>query len=398
MKISEKLKKNISTILLVVLFFAFGYLIGHKNLTIEKGYQPHLVNTQLSKPANVNFNIFWDVWNKINEKYVGDHSDENMVYGAAEGLVNSLGDPYSQFMKPSDTKSFAEELSGEIQGIGAEISSKDNQIVIVAPLEDSPAEAAGLKANDQILAIDETTTQDMTVDQAISKIRGEAGTEVKLTINREGFGEPKEYTIKRAVITIKSVTWKMKGNIGYIKISQFGADTSDLIKQAATELKGKNPKAIVLDLRNDPGGYLDAAVDVSSIFMDRGVVVQEKYKDGHIEQLKTTLDSIFANKKVVVLINEGSASASEIVAGALRDARGAQLVGKKSFGKGSVQEIADLVDGSALRITVAKWLTPKGTAIDKEGLKPDIEVELTDQDVAANKDPQLDRALTEAAK
>ena len=398
MKIPEKLKKNISTILLVVLFFAFGYLIGHENLTIEEGFRPHLVNTQLSKPANVNFNIFWDVWNKINEKYVGDHADQNMVYGAAEGLVNSLGDPYSQFMKPSDTKSFTEELSGEIQGIGAEISSKDGQIVIVAPLEDSPAEAVGLKANDQILAIDGVTTADMTVDQAISKIRGEAGTEVKLTINRQGISEPKEYTIKRAVITIKSVTWKMKGNIGYIKISQFGADTSDLIKQASTELKAKKPKGIVLDLRNDPGGYLDAAVDVSSIFMDRGVVVQEKYKDGHIEQLKTTLDSVFANIKVVVLINEGSASASEIVAGALRDARQAPLVGKKSFGKGSVQEIEDLVDGSALRITVAKWLTPKGAAIDQEGLKPDIEVDLTDQDVASDKDPQLDRALSEAAK
>jgi carboxyl-terminal processing protease len=238
----------------------------------------------------------------------------------------------------------------------------------------------------------------MSLDDAITKIRGAAGTKVKLLINRSGFSQPQEFTITRDVITIKSVQWEMKGNIGYIQISQFDTDTSDLIKQATAELAAKNPKGIVLDLRDDPGGYLNAAIDVSSLFMNRGVVVQEKSKDGHVEQLKTTLNSVFANTKVVVLINGGSASASEIVAGALRDARGAELVGENSFGKGSVQEIDNLPDGSALKITVAKWLTPDGSTIDKVGLKPDVEIGLTAQDTAAGKDPQLDRALQDAAK
>lgn len=398
MKVHRNLRSKIFTIILVLVFFAAGYLIGHKNLIFEKNYQPKLVNTELGKPANANFGIFWEAWNKVVDKYVGDHSNQEMVYGAAKGMVQALGDPYSQFMEPSDTKTFTEDLSGEIQGIGAEISDKDNQIVVVAPLEDSPAAKAGIKPGDQIMEINGESTSNMTLDSAIQKIRGKAGTEVKLLINRADFTVPKEFTIVRAVITIKSVKWEMKDNIGYIRISQFGSDTSDLIKQAAKELAAKNPKSIVLDLRSDPGGYLDAAIDVSSVFMNRGVVVKEKYKDGHIEELSTTLNSSFAKNKVVILIDGGSASASEIVAGALRDSRGSLLIGKKSFGKGSVQEIENLSDGSALRITVAKWLTPKGTAIDKEGLKPDIEVDLTDQDVAAGKDPQLDRALEEARK
>jgi carboxyl-terminal processing protease len=385
-------------VVLAIVFFFAGYLVGHKNLIFEKNYTPQIINTNLDKPANVNFGLFWETWNKVMANYVGSSSAQDMVYGAIKGMVSSLGDPYSQFMDPTDTKAFNEDLSGQIQGIGAEISQKDNQIVIVAPIAGSPAEKAGLKAGDQIMAIDDHVTTNMSLDDAITKIRGAAGTKVKLLINRSGFSQPQEFTITRDVITIKSVQWEMKGNIGYIQISQFDTDTSDLIKQATAELAAKNPKGIVLDLRDDPGGYLNAAIDVSSLFMNRGVVVQEKSKDGHVEQLKTTLNSVFANTKVVVLINGGSASASEIVAGALRDARGAELVGENSFGKGSVQEIDNLPDGSALKITVAKWLTPDGSTIDKVGLKPDVEIGLTAQDTAAGKDPQLDRALQDAAK
>lgn len=395
---NSKLRRNLSILILVIVFFFAGYLVGHKNLIFEKNYTPQIINTNLGKPANVNFGLFWETWNKVMANYVGSPSAQDMVYGAIKGMVSSLGDPYSQFMDPTDTKAFNEDLSGQIQGIGAEISQKDNQIVIVAPIAGSPAEKAGLKAGDQIMAIDDQVTTNMSLDDAITKIRGAAGTKVKLLINRSGFSQPQEFTITCDVITIKSVQWEMKGNIGYIQISQFDTDTSDLIKQATTELAAKNPKGIVLDLRDDPGGYLNAAIDVSSLFMNRGVVVQEKSKDGHVEQLKTTLNSVFANTKVVVLINGGSASASEIVAGALRDARGAELVGENSFGKGSVQEIDNLPDGSALKITVAKWLTPDGSTIDKVGLKPDVGIGLTAQDTAAGKDPQLDRALQDAAK
>jgi len=236
------------------------------------------------------------------------------------------------------------------------------------------------------------------LEEAIAKIRGRAGTEVTLLINRQGFSEPQEFKIKRAVIVIKSVRYEMKGNIAYIKISQFGDDTSTLAKQVADEIIQKNPHSIILDLRDNPGGYLDAAVDVASLFMNKGVVVKEQYKDGRIENLQTTLEGKLAKYPVYVLVNGGSASASEIVAGALKDNRGAIIIGQKTFGKGSVQELETLKDKSALRLTVAKWLTPNGKTIDKEGISPNIAVDLSSDDQAAGRDPQLDRALEEASR
>ena len=388
--------KAFGLIAFALIFYFAGYLIGHKNIVFEQNFKPKVTNLELGKPKDIDFGIFWDVWNKVTEKFVGDISASKMVNGAIKGMVNSLGDPYSVFMEPSDNKLFLEDLSGEIQGIGAELSTREGKLVIIAPLSDSPAEKAGLKANDEIVEIDGQDTAQFTLDEAIQKIRGKAGTQVKLLIHRADFKEPKEFTIKREVITVKSVKWEDKNGVGYIKISQFGEDTSRLTAQAASELAAK--KAIILDLRNNPGGYLDASIDVASLFMERGVVVKEKYKDGRVEELKTTLEQQFLKNKIIVLINEGSASASEIVAGALRDSRHAIIIGKHSFGKGSVQEIEDLSGGTALRITVAKWLTPNGLTIDKEGIKPDIEIDLTDQDQEQNKDPQLDRALEEAGK
>lgn len=379
------------------LFFYFaGFLVGHKNIVFEENFQPKVINLELGKPKDIDFGIFWDAWNKVTEKFVGDISASKMVNGAIKGMVDSLGDPYSAFMDSADNKLFLEDLSGEIQGIGAELSLKEGKLVIIAPLDGSPAEKAGLKANDEISQIDGQDTAQYNLDEAIGKIRGKAGTQVRLLINRADFSQPKEFIIKREVITVKSVKWEDKNGVGYIKISQFGEDTSQLAKQAAGELAEK--KVVILDLRNNPGGYLDASIDVASLFMARGIVVKEKYKDGRVEELKTTLEQQFLTSKIIVLINEGSASASEIVAGALRDSRGAIIIGKRSFGKGSVQEIEDLSNGSALRITVAKWLTPNGTTIDKEGIKPDIEVDLTNQDREQNKDPQLEKALEEAGR
>lgn len=388
--------KAFGLIAFALIFYFAGFLVGHKNIIFEQNFKPKVINLELGKPKNVDFGLFWDTWNKVTEKFVGDVSASEMVNGAIKGMVDSLGDPYSTFMEPSDNKLFLEDLSGEIQGIGAELSLKDGKLVIIAPLSDSPAEKAGLKANDEIIEIDGRDTAQFSLDEAIQKIRGKAGTEVKLLINRAGFNAPKEFTIKREVIVVKSVNWEIKDGIGYIKISQFGEDTSRLAKQAAGELA--NQKTIILDLRNNPGGYLDSSIDVASLFMERGVVVKEKYKDGRVEELNTTLAQQFFKNKVTVLINEGSASASEIVAGALRDTRHALIIGKRSFGKGSVQEIENLSNGSALRITVAKWLTPNGLTIDKEGIKPDIEVDLTDQDHEQNKDPQLEKALQEATR
>ena len=388
--------KVIGIIVFAVIFYFIGFLVGHKNIVFEQNFKPKVINLELGKPKDLDFGIFWDAWNKVTEKFVGELSASKMINGAIKGMVDSLGDPYSTFMEPSDNKLFIEDLSGEIQGIGAELSVKDGKLVIIAPLDDSPAQKAGLKPNDEISEIDGQDTTDISLDAAIQKIRGRAGTQVKLLINRADFKEPKEFNIKREVIVIKSVKWEIKEGVGYIKISQFGEDTSRLAKQATDELKDQ--KAIILDLRNNPGGYLDSSIDVASLLMERGVVVKEKYKDGRIEELRTTLPQQFFKNKVIVLINEGSASASEIVAGALRDSRQAIIIGKRSFGKGSVQEIENLSNDSALRITVAKWLTPNGLTIDKEGIKPDVEIDLTDQDFDQNKDPQLDRALEEARK
>ncbi len=390
--------KILGLVCFAVLFYFIGFLVGHKNIVFEDNFKPKVINLELGKPKDVDFSIFWDAWNKVTEKFVGETPVETMLRGAIKGMIESLGDPYSSYLEPRDNKALIEDLSGEIQGIGAELSLKNDKLVVISPLSGSPAEKAGLKANDEILEIDSQETTSLTLDQAISKIRGKAGTTVKLLINRTDFKEPREFSIKRAVISVKSVKWEMKEDVAYIQISQFGEDTSRLAEQSAVELAAKNPKAFILDLRNNPGGYLDASIDVASLFIGRGVVVKEKNKAGKIEELQTTLEQKVFQTKVLILINEGSASASEIVAGALKDSINAVLIGKKSFGKGSVQEIEELQDGSALRITVAKWLTPKGATIDKEGIKPDIEVDLTEEDYEKNLDPQLDRALQEANK
>lgn len=396
--ILKKIGKIIGVIIIALTFYFLGFLVGHKNLIFEKNYKPTVVNMDLGKPEDVDFSIFWDAWKLVTEKYVGQYSTGKMVHGAIKGMIEALGDPYSAFMEPGDNKMLLEDLSGEIQGIGAEISEKDGKILIVAPLDDSPAKKAGLKAQDEILEIDGETTKGMTLDRAISKIRGKAGTEVVLLINRSGFSAPQEFRITREKILVKSSKFEMKGDIGYIEISQFAEDTSGLVRQAAEELIKNNPRAIILDLRDNPGGYLDASVDVASIFMERGVVVKEEYRNGRIEELQTTLEGKLSKYRILVLVNEGSASASEIVAGALRDGRQALIIGKKTFGKGSVQELENLKDESALRLTVAHWLTPNGQTIDKEGIAPDIEVDFPSEDQAAGRDPQLDRALEETNK
>lgn len=389
-----KIPKTIGLILVALFFYFLGYLVGHQNLIFEQNYKPKVVHKELVKPKTVDFGLFWDAWNKVGEKYVGKPDTQKMVYGAISGMISALGDPYSAFMEPNFSKNFLEDLSGEIQGIGAEISLKDKQLIVVSPLSDSPAQKAGLKPNDQILKIDEEQTEGLSLDEAISKIRGKAGTKVKLAIIRDDWKEPQIFEITRAKIIIKSVEWQVKdNNIAYIKITQFGDDTMDLLRQAVGDINKKQLKTVILDVRHNPGGYLDAAVEVTSLFLKEGVVVKEQYKDGHIEETKTKKQPETFDGKILVLINDGSASASEIVAGALQDAGRAILIGQKTFGKGSVQELEELKQGAALRLTVAKWLTPKGRSIDNAGIEPDVKVDLSEEDQKAGRDPQLDKAL-----
>lgn len=394
-----KSKKSLFTLKIFTVFFIAvcifftGYILGHQNIIFEKNYQPKIVSTELLKPRTVNFDLFWEAWKKVTENYVGELDPQKMIYGAISGMVDSLGDPHTAFMSPTKSKSYLEDLSGEISGIGAEISVKDGKLVIVSPIKDSQAEKYGLKANDQILKVNDEIVDNMLLDEAISKIRGKAGTKVKLLIMRSDFKEPQVFEIERKTISIKSVEWEMKENVAYIKISQFGEDTSTLISQAVSDLKNKNPKSIIIDLRNNPGGYLDAAVNVTSLFMEPGIVAKEQLKDGKIIEEKTTLEPVFNKIKIIVLINGGSASGSEIMAGALQDVGRATLVGEKSFGKGSVQTLEELTGGSTLKITTAKWLTPYDRAINGIGIEPDVNIKLTEEDFKASRDPQLEKAL-----
>lgn len=397
----SKLSKIFGLILFALVFYFTGYVVGHKNLVFETNYKPKITNMELGKPKEVDFSIYWRAWNLVQERYAGSTDTKKQIYGAISGMVDAVGDPYTVFMEPSTIKSFMEDLSGEIQGIGAEISTKDKQIIVVSPLSGSPAERSGLKPSDAILAIDSKPTEGLSVEEAVAKIRGKAGTTVILTIMREGWDKAQEISIKREKITVKSVEWQMKDDVAYgdqpvayIKVSQFGDDTARLMEQAAQDIKNKNTKSVILDLRRNPGGYLDSAVQMIGIFADKGTVaVKEKDKSNAIQEEKTQQDPILKDIKLIVLIDEGSASASEIVAGALQDLGLARLVGEKTFGKGSVQALEDLGDGASLKITIAEWLTPKDRVINHQGVEPDIKIGLTEDDIKAGRDPQLDKAM-----
>jgi len=371
-------------------FYLFGFLVGHKNLQFEKAFVPKITNTQLSKPKEIDFSLFWDVFNKIEQQYPGTVDRQNLIYGAIKGLVSGIGDPYSVFYAPGELKEFIEDLSGEFEGVGIEIDEKDGKIVVVAPLEGTPAQKAGIKAGDIIVKIDNVSTEGMPIDEAVSRIRGKKGTTVTLTISRNGWISPQDFTIKREMIKVESVIYKLEDNIGYLQISQFGDDTIPLLKKYAKKITKDNPKGIILDLRNDPGGYLDGSIDCASLFLPKGnTVVIEEDKNGKKDEKKTTLEPTLGNYKVIVLINKGSASAAEIVAGALKDWGKATLVGETTFGKGSVQELEELSQGAALRLTIAKWLTPKGTQISGKGIEPDIVIQ---DDEKTQQDEQLEKA------
>lgn len=337
------------------------------------------------------FSSLNDLQATLERKFDGNVDSAKALDGAKAGLVDSLGDPYTTYLTKKQAQELADDLKGNLSGIGAEIGFRNKQLSVIAPIANTPAAKAGLQPKDIIVKIDGKDPSGLSLEEAVSKIRGEAGTAVTLTIVR-GNAAPIDVKITRANISVPSVTYKKEGDVGIITVSRFGDDTVSLVKQAAGDLSSQGATKYVLDLRNNGGGYLQAAVGVSNVFMDNKVVVEER-KDGKtIDKLSTGAGGALVGKPVVVLINGGSASASEIVAGALQDQGVAKLVGEKSFGKGSVQEIIDLVGGAQLKVTTAHWFTPKGRGIDKTGIAPDVEVKLTDADTNAGNDPQLDRA------
>jgi len=413
---SQRLKRLFSGYLIFVallLSFLFGYYLRNNQNRIiqpkpfsdasvseqeEKSTSGEVVNQQ-ERPEFLNqqadFDLYWTVWKNIKNTYVDNSIPETQLfYGSLQGMVSSLQDPYSVFLTPDITKQFQDEMSGRFEGIGAHIAIKNDVLVIVAPLPGTPAEKAGLKAGDYIIKIDGKDTTNMSIDQAVTLIRGLKGTKVKLSIFRESMKEPQDFEIERDTIKVASVRWKVLPDqpIGYIEINHFNEQTLELWNQAVQELLASNLKGIILDLRNNPGGFLDTAIQISSDWIPEGTVVSEVGRLGAKRNYDTTGTARLAIMSTVVLINGASASASEIVSGALQDYKKAKIIGETSFGKGSVQDYQTLPDTSSLKLTVAKWFTPLGRGIDKQGIQPDIEVKLTKEDFNANLDPQLDVA------
>lgn len=352
---------------------------------------------QICAPEEVDFSLLWETWHKLSEKYVdkGKLDIQKMIYGAISGMVDSLGDPYTVFLDPSDTKKFTDDVKGSFEGIGIEIGIRKGELQVIAPLDNTPAQRAGLKPGDKIIKIDDTLTADLSIDGAVDLIRGPKGTSVNLTIYNDNLKEPKVFSIIRDVIEIPSMSWKLiEGDIAHIKLSHFSEKAIFDFRTAAIEILTSPAKSIILDLRNNPGGYLEVSREIAGYFLERGqVVVIEDFGNNEKNQYLAQGAGALMGYPIVILINEGSASASEILAGCLRDNRGIMLIGEKSFGKGSVQELEDLVGGSSLKVTIAKWLTPKGESITDKGLEPDIKVEMKESDFENNLDPQLDKAI-----
>ncbi len=388
-KMKKSLKKN-----LIFIFLVAGLIIGTFFGAFQIGRNS--VFCEVCQPQEMNFSLFWEAYEKIKQRYVNPEKidGQKILYGAISGMLESLEDPYTVFFKPDDTKKFLEDISGSFEGVGMEIGIKDEDLQVIAPLEGTPAQEAGLMPGDKIIKVNDELTPDLTLDEVVNMIRGPKGTSVTLTIFRQGWETTKDVSIERGVIEIPSLRWELiEDNIAYIKLYQFSQKAGLDFAKIAIEILASDADKIILDIRNNPGGYLEVARDIASFFLERGdLVVIEDAGEDKIEY-KAQGNSVFLNYPVVVLINKGSASGSEILAGALRDNRGIKLVGEDSFGKGSVQQLEGLSEGSSLKITTAKWLTPNGETISKVGLKPDIEIELNEEDYLAGKDPQLNKAI-----
>lgn len=400
----SKVRKVIISAVVVVGVFAGGYYLGVQGYRAEITRYLHLsINRTTPADKNVDMSLFWQVWDLMAEKYYDKSKldPSQMVYGAIEGMVSSAGDPYTTFLPPAQNKVVNDNLSGSFGGVGIEIGYKKGQLAVISPLPGTPAEKAGIKPGDYIIKITDAArgvdidSTGMSANTAVTYIRGTEGTKVTLTLLREGKSDPIVVELTREKIDVPSVTMSWVGensDIAHIKVSEFGAETKkEWDKYVSEILTKKDAKGIIVDLRNNPGGYMQAAIDLASDFVPTGttVVIQEN-GDGTKEEYKSKSLPRLGKFSTVVLINGGSASASEILSGALRDDAGIKLVGDKSFGKGTIQEPVDITGGSGVHITTAKWLTPKGTWVHEKGLMPDIEISNPDN---ATEDAQLNAAI-----
>ena len=367
-----------------------------------------LVNKEEGAPENVDFSLFWKVYNDLSAKYVdkGKVDAQKILYGAISGLVNSVGDPYTVFFEPVTSKKFQEEISGSFGGIGIEIGKRNGVLTVISPIKDTPAFKAGIKSGDKILKIDGKPSANLAIEEAVNLIRGKKGTKVVLNIQTDT-NTPRDVELIRDAIKIPTIDWKLiehnNKKVAYMQIYSFNQTVDSEFKKASEEILKSDADSLIIDLRNNPGGLLDSAINLAGWFLDKNqIVVSEAFGNGTTNEFRSDGNSALKKYPTIVLMNGGSASASEILAGALHDNRKIKVVGEKSFGKGSVQELQNYGDGSSLKVTIAKWLTPNGISISEKGIEADVEVKFSEEDMkeegkieigTPGKDAQLDKAL-----
>ncbi len=395
-------------ILIAILTFLLGWQLGHKDTQIRwVNFNPtvSITNKEVPKNVKVDFKLFWDTWDLLSKTYIDKKAldPSKLFYGAISGMVAAVGDPYTVFLPPEQQKSTKEELGGSFDGVGIQLGFNGTtppRLVVITPLDGTPAKVAGIKPQDMIIKINDKDTSGMSLPEAVQLIRGPKGTKIALTIFREGETDTRTFDLTRDTIIVKSVEVSFKEtksgkNVAVIRLSRFGERTKDEWVQAVSEILAKNPDSLILDVRNNPGGFLEGAVFISSEFLEGGDVVLQENSEGERASFKVNRLGKLTKIPMITLINKGSASASEIVAGALQDRKRSRLLGEKSFGKGTIQEAQDLGGGTGIHITVAKWLTPNGRWVnDSQGLEPDVKIEVPKEVTQdATKDIQLDKAL-----
>lgn len=397
------IKINTGALLLVILAFLVGWQLGHRDVELKwQGFRSSIKIENKEPPTNVHvdFELFWDTWDLLNRRYLDKSALDptKLFYGAIQGMVAAVGDPYTVFLPPQQQKSSKEELNGSFEGVGIQLGfNKDKRLVVMAPLVGTPAEKAGIQAGDIIVKIDNKDTTNITLPEAVQLIRGPKGTQVTLTVFREGETETRDFSLTRDTIVVKSVELSFKQTpsgkkVAVLKLTRFGDRTQEEWMAAVSEIISSNVSAVVLDMRNNPGGYLEGAVFIASEFLESGEVVLSENAEGIKSAYRVNRAGKLTKIPMMVLTNKGSASASEIVAGSLQDRKRATLVGEKSFGKGTIQEAEELPGGTGIHITVAKWLTPNGRWVnDTDGFEPDFLVKMDKDD--PTKDPQLDKAF-----
>ena len=392
-------KLGVAFALVLAIGFAGGVAAGAEGKSVFSNLPILGDGLDATPDSEADLTDFWKAWNALDQRFVETHatgtppSIKEKLWGAIQGLAASYGDPYTVFMPPSEAKQFKDDISGNFEGVGMEVGVKDGVLTVISPLKGTPAERAGLRSGDAILTIDGTSTDGLSTDQAVKLIRGKKGTTVVFNILREG--SVSEISVVRDTIAVPTIETSQEGGVFVISLYSFTANSAQLFSKAMAEFRASGSKLLLVDLRGNPGGYLEAAVSISSHFLPKGaVVVTEDFKgkQENVVHRSRGIGGLPEGTRVAILIDQGSASASEIMAGALQDADAATLIGAKSFGKGSVQELVE-INGGALKVTIARWLTPAGQSISDGGLTPDIEVKRTREDAEADRDPQKARAI-----